>query len=253
MIRSNTTLSGLLLSLVLCTGAYAAHSLPTYITAAVNDAGRPDADKARDADRKPGEVIAFAGIKPGEKVADFLPGGGYFTRLFAKVVGPKGHVYAFIPDEVLKLRATAADGIKALAAAPGYSNVSVVQAPASDFKASEPLDLVWTSQNYHDLHNKNFGVDVAAFNKAVFAALKPGGFYIVLDHVASADAPADVTETLHRINPEVVKQEVVAAGFKFEGASAVLKNAADDHSAKVFDPSIRGKTDQFVLKFRKPK
>jgi predicted methyltransferase len=252
MFSSNAKLAGLL-SLLVCAGAYAAQSLPAYITAAVNDAGRPDADKARDADRKPGEVIAFAGIKPGEKVADFLPGGGYFTRLFAKTVGPKGHVYAFIPDEVLKLRATAADGIKALAAAPGYANVSVVQAPASEFKASEPLDFVWTSQNYHDLHNKNFGVDVAGFNKAVFAALKPGGFYIVLDHVAAADAPADVTETLHRIDPEVVKREVAAAGFKFEGASEVLKNSADGHGAKVFDPAIRGKTDQFILKFRKPK
>ena len=253
MFRSNAKLIGLLLPLMLCAGAYAAQSLPAYITAAVNDAGRPDADKARDADRKPGQTLAFAGIKPGEKVADFLPGGGYFTRLFAKAVGPKGHVYACLPDEVLALRATAADGLKALAAAPGYANVSVVQAPAGEFKASEPLALVWTSQNYHDLHNKNFGVDVAAFNKAVFAALKPGGFYIVLDHVAAADAPADVTETLHRIDPEVVKREVAAAGFKFEGASEVLKNSADDHGAKVFDPAIRGKTDQFILKFRKPK
>jgi predicted methyltransferase len=87
----------------------------------------------------------------------------------------------------------------------------------------------------------------------VFAALKPGGVYIVLDHVATAGAPAAVTETLHRIDPAVVKQEVVAAGFKFEGQSDVLKHPADDHTAKVFDPSVRGKTDQFVLKFRKPK
>lgn len=253
MFRSYAILAGLFMSLGLGASAYAAHSLPTYITTAVNDASRPDADKARDADRKPAEVIAFAGVKPGQKVADFLPGGGYFTRLFAKVVGPKGHVYAFIPEELLKMRATAADGIKALSSDPGYANVSVVQAPASEFKAPEPLDLVWTSQNYHDLHNKNFGGDVATFNKAVFAALKPGGLYIVLDHVASAAAPADVTETLHRINPEVVKQEVAAAGFKFESASDALKNPADDHSAKVFDPSVRGKTDQFILKFRKPK
>jgi predicted methyltransferase len=253
MLRSIAILAASSISFALGTSASAADSLPSYITAAVSDTSRPDADKASDTDRKPGEMVAFAGLKPGNKVADFLPGGGYFTRVFAKVVGPQGHVYAFVPEELLKMRAAAADGIKALSAAAGYSNISVIEAPVSGFAAPEPLDVVWTSRNYHDLHNKAFGGNFAAVNKAVFAALKPGGVYIVLDHAAAPGAPAEVTQTLHRIDPEVVKKEVVAAGFKLEGESDVLKQSADDHTAKVFDPSVRGKTDQFILKFRKPK
>jgi len=251
MLRWNR-IAALFISLALATSA-AANSVPSNINAAVHDAARPDADKARDADRKPGETLAFAGVKPGGSVADMIPGGGYFTRVFAKAVGPKGHVYAFVPQELLKKRATAADSIKALASDPGYANVSVIEAPLNGFTAPQPLDLAWTSQNYHDLHNWVSAEDLAAFNKAVFAALKPGGVYIVLDHVAAPGAPADVTETLHRIDPDVVKKEVIAAGFKFAGASDVLKHPADDHSAKVFDAGVRGKTDQFILKFRKPR
>jgi predicted methyltransferase len=253
MRRFRTTPAIFFISAALSMGVWAAHSIPDNINAAVNDASRPDADKARDADRKPAEMLAFSGIKPGSNVADMIPGGGYFTRLFAKAVGSQGHVYAFIPDDLLKKRATAADAIKTLATEPGLSNVSVIEGPINGFNAPQPLDLVWTSQNYHDLHNWAPPEDLAAFNKAVFAALKPGGLYIVLDHAASAGAPADVTETLHRIDPAVVKREVLAAGFKFEGASELLRHTADDHTAKVFDASVRGKTDQFILKFRKPK
>jgi predicted methyltransferase len=162
-------------------------------------------------------------------------------------------VYAFVPEELLKKRATAADGIKALSVDPGYPNVSVIEAPINGFNAPEPLDVAWTSQNYHDLHNWASAEDLAAFNKAVFAALKPGGVYIVLDHVAAAGAPAEVTETLHRIDPAVVKKEVIAAGFKLDGNSDALKHPDDDHTVKVFDAGVRGKTDQFILKFRKPK
>jgi predicted methyltransferase len=253
MFRRSSVLVTLLMVLGAASSVDAAKSAPSYIDAAVNDASRPDTDRTRDADRKPADMLVFARVKPGAKVADLIPGGGYFTRLFAKTVGPKGHVYAFVPDELLKKRATAADGIKALAADPGYSNLSVTEGPLSGFNVPESLDLAWTSQNYHDLHNWVAPEDLAAFNKAVFAALKPGGLYVVLDHAAAAGAPADVTETLHRIDPAVVKKEVTAAGFKFEGASDVLKHAADDRAAKVFDASVRGKTDQFILKFRKPK
>jgi predicted methyltransferase len=253
MIRLRPTVAALCIALAMATNAGAASAPPSYINAAVNDASRPDADKARDADRKPGEMLVISGLKPGGNVADMIPGGGYFTRLFAKTVGPKGHVYAFVPQELLTKRATAADGIKALAADPGYSNVSVIEGPINGFNAPQALDLAWTSQNYHDLHNWASAENLAAFNKAVFAALKPGGIYIVLDHVAAAGAPADVTETLHRIDPAIVKKEVIAAGFKFEGTSAVLRHPEDDHTAKVFDAGVRGKTDQFILRFRKPK
>ncbi len=115
------------------------------------------------------------------------------------------------------------------------------------------LDLIWISQNYHDLHNKYFGpVDIGAFNKAVFDALKPGGAYVVLDHTAAAGAPADVTETLHRIDPATVRREVEAAGFVFDSDSVILANPADPRTIKVFDKSIQGHTDQFILKFRRP-
>jgi len=230
-----------------------AADMAAHIKAAVSDPSRPEADTKRDTDRKPGDMLAFAGIKPGDKVLDLLPGGGYFTRLFAKAAGPKGKVYAVVPEEMVKMRATAADGIKTLAADPGYANVSVVVAPLTAIATPEPLDVVWTSQNYHDLHNKGFGSpDMGAFNKSIFNALKPGGTYIVLDHAAEKGTGFRDTETLHRIDPDAVKAEVVAAGFTFEGESDVLRHAEDNHTAKVFDAGVRGKSDQFILKFRKP-
>ncbi|HEX4375965.1 MAG TPA: hypothetical protein VHZ99_02320 [Steroidobacteraceae bacterium] len=224
--------------------------------AAVADTSRPTTDSARDADRKPAETLTFAHLRPGDKVADFAAGGGYFTRLFADVVGPKGRVYAIEPAEVQKVSSSAARNVAQLQAfAVTHPDVTVNTAPALEaLKFPEPLDLFWISQNYHDLKDKFFGpVDTAAFNAAVFAALKPGGVYIVLDHAAVSGAPADVTETLHRIDPAVVRREVEAAGFQFVGESKLLANPNDPHTIKVFDPSIRGHTDQFIYKFRKPK
>jgi predicted methyltransferase len=221
--------------------------------AAVADTSRPAADSARDADRKPAETLAFAHLKPGQKVADFASGSGYFTRLFSDVVGPKGRVYSIEPSETQKYSAKYMVELQAYTAS--HPNVTLSTASALDsLKFPEPLDLFWISQNYHDLKDKFFGpVDTAAFNKAVFAALKPGGVYIVLDHAALSGAPADVTETLHRIDPAVVRHEVEAAGFKFESQSDILANPADPHTANVFDKTIRAHTDQFIYKFRKPK
>ena len=222
--------------------------------AAVADTSRPTTDSARDADRKPAETLAFAHLRPGDKVADFGAGGGYFTRLFSDVVGPKGRVYAIEPGEVQKMASVARNTAELQSFAGTHPNVTVNTAPALEaLKFPEPLDLFWISQNYHDLKDKFFGpLDTAAFNKAVYAALKPGGVYIVLDHAAAAGAPADVTETLHRIDPAVVRREVEAAGFRFEASSDILANPADDHTLRVFDPAIRGRTDQFIYKFRKP-
>jgi predicted methyltransferase len=233
----------------------AAEHIPAYIAAAVADSGRPDEDKQRDGDRKPAETIQFAGIKPGDKVAELIPSRGYFTRIFSKVVGPKGHVYALSPPRRPTAPADSADpdaATKAIAAEPGYSNVSVQTASLAAISVPEPVDVVFTAQNYHDVHNVP-NIDLAAFNKSVFDALKPGGVYIVLDHAAAAGSGGRDTSTLHRIDPEAVKSEVLAAGFVLAGQSKVLANPKDDHTAKVFDPSIRGKTDQFILKFRKPR
>lgn len=224
-----------------------------YIKAAIANPDRPATDSARDADRRPADCIAFAGVKPGDKVADLIPGRGYFTRLFARTVGPKGWVYAYFPSDIDAVYAKNKVTIPP-PADPHYTNVSFIHAPVAKFVAPEKLDVVWTSQNYHDLHDKFFGpADVSAVNKAIFDALKPGGVYVVLDHEAEKGSGLRDTDTLHRIDSAVVKKEVEAAGFKFVGESNVLRNPADPHTALVFDKSIRGHTDQFIFKFRKPK
>jgi predicted methyltransferase len=235
-------------------GAQAAKG-PDAIATAVADPGRPDTDKQRDANRKPVETLTFTGIKPGDQVAELLPGGGYFTRIFSKVVGSSGHVYALVPAPAVDAPADMPDfaaRVKALAAQPDYSNVTVVVEPFAQLKAPVPVDLVWTSQNYHDLHNFP-GLDVGVFNQMVFDSLKPGGIYLIVDHAAEPGSGTRDTATLHRIDAETVKQEVVAAGFVFVGGSDVLRQPGDSRAVKIFDPSVRGKTDQFILKFRKPK
>jgi predicted methyltransferase len=224
------------------------------LTAAVADSSRPDSDTTRDADRKPEQTLAFSGVKPGDQVADYVADSGYFTRLFSSVVGSKGHVYAVEPTGFFKFE----HFVKAVAELQGYAvthpNVTVTTAAALEgLEFPEKLDLFWISRNYHDLHDEFMGpVDIAAFNKAVYSALKPGGFYVILDHSAAPGAPANVTETLHRIESSTVRREVEAAGFKFDSESSILANPADPRTARVFDPTIRGHTDQFILKFRKP-
>ncbi len=233
----------------------ALHDVSAALAAAVADSSRPDSDTTRDADRKPDQTLAFSGIKPGDNVADYVANSGYFTRLFSSVVGSRGHVYAVEPTAFFKFQSFP----KAVAELQGYAvahpNVTVTTAAALEgLKFPEKLDLFWISRNYHDLHDEFMGpVDTAAFNKAVYSALKPGGVYVILDHSAALGAPANVTETLHRIEASTVRREVEAAGFKFDSESSILANPADPRTAKVFDPTIRGHTDQFILKFRKPK
>jgi predicted methyltransferase len=225
----------------------AAPAVSPAIQKALADPARAD-QQPDDAHRKPAELLAFAGVKPGQQVVDVLPGGGYWTRIFTGVVGPSGHVYAVWP------KAAAAYGAKGVAAlqAKNLANVTVAVDPAI-ITVTKPVDLVWTVQNYHDLANNGGGeAALGAFNAAVFKALKPGGIYVVVDHAAPAGSGLADTETLHRIDPAVVKREVTNAGFTFVGESKALANPADDHTLKVFDPAIRGKTDQFVYKFRRP-
>ena len=234
--------------------AIAGDEVPQYLLAAVADTGRPAADTQRDAERKPGESMAFAGVKPKSVVIELMPGGGYYTRLLSKAVGPEGRVYAVVPAPRPDAPPDSPDRslpIKALAADAGYRNITVLVQPIRALELPSKADLAWTSNNYHDVHNVQ-GIDVLAFNKSVFSALKPGGIYLVIDHAAATDAPADVTSTLHRIRQDTVIPEVSAAGFVLDGQSGVLHNSGDSHELKVFDPAIKGKTDQFMLKFRKP-
>lgn len=213
--------------------------------AAVASADRPEADKARDADRKPGEMLAFAGVRPGWKVAEISPGAGYFTRVLSLTVGANGYVYT----------STRRPSPAITAWAQGHPNVSLEKVEPGNALAPEPVDLVWTTQNYHDFKNQKIGdSDVAVLtNRAAFAVLKPGGVYLVSDHQAAPGAGITQTETLHRIEDAAVIREVEAAGFKLEARSDMLRHAQDDHTLKVFEGPIRGKTDQFVLRFRKPR
>ncbi len=211
---------------------------------------RPEADSKRDAARKPAEMVAFAGIGPGSNVADFIPGGGYFTRVFALAAAPTGSVTAIIPAEAEKRVPEQAKAIRDLGA-QGYGNVKVISA-LGDPALTGTLDVVWTAQNYHDLHNSLPPEGVLGFNKAVFAALKPGGVYVIVDHAATAGSALTATNTLHRIDPAAVRAEVTAAGFTFDGESVALANPQDRHDKMVFDPAIRGFTDQFVYRFKKP-
>jgi len=229
--------------------AHAAMHTPKAIAAAVADSARPSADRERDALRKPAACLAFAGLHRGMSVAELFPGSGYFTRIMSQVVGSHGHVYAVGPPPK---KAGTPPKVQAIADDAHYHhNITVLLEPLTDFSVPKPVDVVWTSQNYHDVKNAP-NADMLAFNKAIYNALKPGGVYVVLDHVANPGDPGS-TKTLHRIDPAVVKQEVTAAGFKFEGESTVLKNPSDDHTKGIRDGFSQGQTDQFIYKFRKPK
>jgi len=242
-----------LMSLTACLLAGGAEAAtPAYIEKAVSDPARPSSDTSRDPGRKPAELTEFAGIKPGMKVVDLLPGAGYFTRIFAKAVGPNGYVYAYQPTELDHFFKDKPPPVMAVAAE--YPDVSVIHASVNTLVAPERLDVVWTSQNYHDLKDPLFTpADTALVNKAVFAALKPGGIYIVLDHSAPKGSGIADTDTLHRIDEAVVKKEVEAAGFKLIAESNILRNPKDTRTLRIFDSAIRGHTDQFILKFQKPR
>jgi predicted methyltransferase len=195
------------------------------------------------------QVIAFIGLKKGDKVADII--GGRLTVSLAQAVGPTGKVYAVETAEIVKGHPQILDRMKALAAKS--PNIVVSDDPIAT-PLPPGLNAVFIRQDYHDLYDKFMGpVDVPAFNKAVFAALKPGGVYIILDHTAAAGSGISATDTLHRIDPARVKADVLAAGFKFDGQSSILANPGDDHTKNVFDPSVRGHTDQFLYRFKKPK
>jgi predicted methyltransferase len=164
-------------------------------------------------------------------------------------------VYAFLPDEQLKHCAPGETaGTHAIAGDAHYPNVEVLSAPVERFSAPEPLDLIWTSLNFHDLYDSFMGpANVPQVVVSLFNALKPGGVLVIVDHVAQPGSAVRDTERLHRIDPEAIIRTVSAAGFVLEAQSDLLRNAADNHELRVFDPAIRGHTDQVLLKFRKPR
>jgi len=227
-------------------------NVPAYVTAAINDPARKN-DVGDDDRRKLADLMAFTELKPGQSVVDLIPGSGYFTRVFSGIVGPQGHVYVVWPNEYAAESKSDVQASKALVADPHYANVAVFMVPAKEFKTPDKVDVVFTSQNYHDYPDKFMGnVDPTVFDKQVFDSLKPGGLFVVIDHVAETGSGMRDTDTLHRIDPAIVKKQVESVGFKFDGESDVLRNPADPHNIKVFDKAIRGHTDQFVYRFRKP-
>ncbi len=249
---SNRILARLVAAGLACSGlaGHAQAQTPSpAIAAAVADPERPDVDVKRDAMRHPAEVVAFAGVRPGQKIAEFAPGGGYYTRILAKAVGAKGHVYSiFVASQGDK----ASKGASAVAAT--NPNVSIVPLTGTVFSLPEKADVAWITDNYHDFLNPGYGaLDMVAFDKAVFDALKPGGVLLIEDYQTVPGAGATQTATLHRMEESLVKSQVTSAGFVFDGESDVLKNPNDDHTLKLFDPSIRGHADQYVIRFRKPK
>jgi predicted methyltransferase len=225
------------------------------IAAALSDPRRPAEQVKLDATRRPASVIPFAGVRSGDHIADFMPGNAYFTRILSDVVGPTGRVYAYIPaEQIANCAASEIAGAQAVGRDPGYANVTVLTGTLADFRMPEQLDLIWTAQNYHDLHDSFLGpADVTRLNKAFFNALRPGGVFLVIDHVADKGSGLRDTETLHRIDPAVLQREIEAAGFVLEAQSDVLRNPNDDHTRSVFDSSIRGVTDQVVFRFRRPR
>lgn len=231
--------------------AVAAPGVKAEIAAAVANPSRPTDERALDAARHPAELMTFLHVKSGETIADIWPG-DYWDRLFADVVGAGGKVYAVhlpVADKAEKV-VTPADGSMPM---PGHSNVIAVVSDPATLNLPTKADIIWIRQNYHDLYDPFMGpVDVPAFNKAVFRALKPGGRFVVIDHVAPAGSKLAATNTTHRIDPAVVKADMASAGFKFVGESDVLRNTSDPHTKLVFDPSVRGHTDQFVYVFQRP-
>jgi predicted methyltransferase len=221
---------------------------------ALADPRRNGQREAADARRKPGPLIALAGIRPGDKVLDLIPGSGYWTRIFSKIVGPEGKVYAVWPQSYARFAMGNVADMKKLSADGYYGNIVTQVQPSAILSAPEPLDVVWTSQNYHDYPDEYMGKDADPnlLNRAVFKILKPGGTYMIIDHMAKPGRGMGDTEALHRIDPEIVRKQVEAAGFKFAGESKVLNNPDDPLDIPVFDRRIRGHTSQFAYKFVKP-
>jgi predicted methyltransferase len=220
------------------------------VNAILASPSRPQAQRDDDARRKPAEVIRFFGIKPGDKVADLLTGGGYWTRILVPLVGPSGKVYAGNNPFFGRFYT---EPFNALLAEPAFKGVVRIDGPVDKIAlpTDGSLDAVLMVMAYHDIFLTD--EDRGALNKKVLAALKPGGVYGIIDHEAGAGAGATKIKDLHRIEKKTVVDEVQAAGFKLAGEADFLANPADDHSAKIFDKSISGKTDRFVLKFEKPR
>ena len=205
---------------------------------------------------KQSELIRFARVDAGSTVIDVYPGDGDWTRLFSDIVGPEGRVYSFVPAEVAHFKNDPVGLMRTLAKEPGRENVEVISADLVAMpQAARPADVLWMHLFYHDLHTALMqakGATAAEFNRTVYERLKSGGYYVIVDHATAVGVGMSNAQSLHRIDPATVREEVEAAGFVLDAESTVLANKHDPHSSKVFDPSIKGETDRFVYRFVKP-
>jgi predicted methyltransferase len=220
-------------------------STPKYIRDAVESKARPVAMTSRDANRKPAELLVMSGVKPGDQVLEFAAFGQYFTTLLSDVVGPKGKIYML---DLPYMDARSAEPSRAFVAA--HPNTQFTSADYNTAELPQNLDVVFNVLYYHDLPLNN--IDTAKLNAKILQALKPGGVFFIVDHNAAPGSGVRDIKTLHRIDPAVIKQEVLAAGFELVEESKLLAHAPDDHTQLVFAPGLRGMTDQSVFKFRKP-
>ena len=201
-------------------------------------------------------LTRFARIDAGATVIDVYPGDGDWTRLFSDIVGPEGRVTSFVPAEVAHFKNDPVGLMRAIAQEAGRENIEAVSADLVAMpQVTPPADVLWLHLFYHDLHTalmQSKGASAAHFNRAVYERLKPGGFYVIIDHAAAAGAGTGDAQSLHRIDPASVREEVEAAGFVLDADSTVLANRNDPHGMKVFDPLIKGETDRFAYRFVKP-
>ena len=216
-----------------------------------NAPGRSDEDKARDAQRKPDQVLMFLGIRSGDTVLDIWASGGWYTEVLSIAVGPEGKVYSQNSQAVLNFRDGYYDKlISERLAGDRLANVERINAPVADAGITQAsVDVAFTALNFHDVYNRQGKEAAGEFLAAVFDILKPGGTLGLIDHVG--DAGADNT-SLHRIEPALVDEVVLEAGFIIEAKSDLLAHSGDDHTKGVFDPSLRGDTDRFIYRLRKP-
>jgi predicted methyltransferase len=225
-------------------------TVPGHIARAVAAPERPEADRQRDADRHPGEVLAFFGIAPGMQVADLMAGTGYYTEILSRAVGPEGKVYA--QNNRFVLERFADEPLTERLARPGVDNVIRLDRELESPGLPDGLDAAIMIRFYHDMYWQK--TDRKEFNRAVFAALKPGGVFGVVDHHAPAGTGFEHVLDLHRVEADLVMKEILASGFVFDGASDVLANPDDTRDWNIFadDAARRDQTDRFVFRFRKP-
>jgi predicted methyltransferase len=213
------------------------------------------ADAARDAQRRPAEVLAFSKVMTGNTVFEMEAGGGYYTELLSRAVGPTGKVIMQQPKE---FEAFYKDDIAAHTGNNRLPNVTVSLTPFDTLEAPDAsVDVVAWFQGPHELYcidacSKAVLGDPTKAYAEISRVLKPGGYFVIMDHAAAAGSPTTSGNDLHRIDPALVKAAATAAGFVLDEESAILANPADDHTKPVFDDSIRGKTDQFLLRYKKP-